>query len=56
MVMDGKYTCLDEHCVIYKIVKSLCHTPEINTTSYVNYISIIKFKLNLKRNKIVRGG
>lgn len=39
------YTC--EHRITYRLVESLCHTPESNLTLGVNYISIKKAK-NIK--------
>ena len=43
MVTDDNYTYNGEHCVMYKIVESLCCTPETNIILYVNYTSITKF-------------
>lgn len=43
MVTDGDYTYCGEHCIMYRIVESLCCTPEMNITLYVNYTSIIHF-------------
>lgn len=37
---DDDLTYCGEHCVIYRIVESLCCAPEINITLYVNYSSI----------------
>lgn len=42
MVTDGGYTC--EHSLVYRLVQSLCHTPETKVTLYVNYTSIKKKK------------
>lgn len=35
---EGSYPC--EHSIVYKIVKSLCCTPEIYVSLYVNYTKI----------------
>ena len=37
MVTDGDYTY--EHWVTYRIVKSICCTPENNVTLYVLYFN-----------------
>lgn len=37
MIRDGNDTYPGEHCVTYRIIKSICCTPEINTTLYINY-------------------
>ena len=43
MVTDGSYTG-GEHSVIYKLVESICCTPETNVTLCVNYTQF--FNLN----------
>jgi len=40
MVTDGDYTYSSEHWVVYRIVKSVCCTPETNIILYVNYTSV----------------
>ena len=45
MVKDGDYTYRGKHWVIYKIVESICHTLETNTT-YGNYASIKIIQIN----------
>ena len=42
MVTDGSYTN-GEHSIIYKLVESLCCTPETNVTLYVTYTQIYIF-------------
>ena len=44
---DGNYTYCGEHCIMQRIVESLCGKPEINLTFYVNYISTKKEKKKL---------
>lgn len=39
MLTDGSYTC-GEHSIIYRVVESLCCTPETNETLCVNYTQI----------------
>ena len=41
MVTDGSCTC-GEHSITYRVVESLCCTPEANLTLCVNYTSIKK--------------
>ena len=43
---EGEYTYHGEHCIMYRIVKSLCHVPKTNITLIFNYTSIINFKNN----------
>ena len=40
----GNCTYCGEHLEMYKIIESLCSTPEINITLYVHYTSVIKVK------------
>ena len=40
MVTDGNYTYCGKHCVMHRLVKSLCGTPETNITLNDNYASI----------------
>ena len=47
MVTDGSYTC-SEHSITYRVVQSLCCTPETNVTLYVNDMSIKKKQRNVK--------
>lgn len=42
MVAGGSYPC-DEHMIKYRDLDSLCCTPEINETLYINYTQIIFF-------------
>ena len=42
MVTDGDYTYQGQHCMMERIVKSLCCAAETNRTLHVNYTSIIK--------------
>lgn len=37
----GNYTYLDEHLVMYRVVKLLCCMSETNVKLYIHYISII---------------
>ena len=41
MGTDGSYTC-GKHSIMYKIVESLCCTPETNITLHVNYTKKLK--------------
>lgn len=50
MVTDGNYV-YGEHCIMHRIVKSLCCAPETNVTLYVNCILIIKIKKNQRNRK-----
>lgn len=57
MVAGGSYPC-DEHMIKYRDLDSLCCTPEINETLYINYTQIIFFfffenrvSLSSNRNK-----
>lgn len=44
-----------EYCVMYRIVKLLCCTPEIYIMLYVNYISIIKIKMKCRLSSLTSG-
>ena len=44
MVTDGIYTC-GKHSIMYRLVKSLCCTPENNVRMYVNYNQIKKINI-----------
>jgi len=47
MVAGASYTC-GEHSITYRLVESLCCTPETNTIFCVNYTSIKKKSLKKK--------
>lgn len=42
LVTDGDYTCHSECRVMYRMVGSICHTPETNVTLYANCTLIKK--------------
>ena len=41
MVTDSNYNYCGEHCIMQRIIESLCCTPETNITLYANYTSMI---------------
>jgi len=48
---DGDYIYHGEHKLMYRIVESICGTPETNTTLYVNLLPFTK-KCALKSGRI----
>lgn len=44
---DGRYTS-GEHTITYKLMESLCYTPETKVTSCVNFIN--KYISKLEKN------
>lgn len=49
--MNVKYTYCD-HFTTHTNIKSLCRTPEINTTLNVNHISIKRFNFKLQSTNV----
>lgn len=56
MVTEIDYTHHGEHCMMYRIAKSLCCTPDTNMTLYINSISVgkNKIKYKIRKDKLIR--
>ena len=54
MVTGGSYTS-GEHSLTYKLVESLCYTPETNVTLRVNYTQINKWGGGIFKGKGLSG-
>ena len=52
MVTDDSYTC-GEHSMMYKLVKSLCCTPETEVTFYVDSTHIKQMIIDSLKNSFM---